>query len=100
MFIEVTPIGKDNAFDPPVTINFYDVRSFHYDAQFRATILRFFDNERTNLPVVEDIRSIQRALNHLGGFASAKQLAREAARRAEAGDEDDTETIGPFESAS
>ena len=78
MFIEVTPANKDDKTTVPVTINFADVRSFYWDKQIGATILRFFDDRRTNFPVQEDIQAIQASLIALAGFSSARQAAAEA----------------------
>ena len=78
MFVEVTPVEKKAHGTSAVTINFNDVRSFHYDQNVDCTILRFFDESRTNLKVQERQEIIQSALAKLGSFYSAAILAEEA----------------------
>ena len=51
-----------------VTINFQDVRSFYYDENLECTILRFFDEKRTNFQVLEGIAEIQASLDMIGVF--------------------------------
>ena len=75
MFIELTPKQTiSNQKIDAVTINFHDVRSFYFDENLECTILRFFDEKRTNFQVLEGSDDIQSALDTIGVFCSAKNI--------------------------
>lgn len=76
MFIELTPKQTiSNQKIEAVTINFHDVRSFYFDQNVSCTILRFFDETRTNFQVEESIEIIQEALDEISVFCSAKKIS-------------------------